>query len=277
MRLRYSLHGLRFAIDADDAAAELILHTIMPPCARAGGRRSGKTAVFAVRCERGRLRVFRGRKPLWTVTSVAELQPWLESEVVGWLLHRFDPCVQLHAAVAEHCGRAVIIAGGPDSGKTSLACALALAGWSVMSDEVALLKPFSSIVASFPRAMLVKAGTVRRLPELRTIEPMRVALREGEVPVRYVSPAAFGHPPKSAARVRTVLFPNWSRTGALSPIGQREALERLLSASLNTARHPKVSLDTCVRLVSTVRLFRLQVRNLRESARLIAEALEAVT
>ena len=34
-------------------------------------------------------------------------------------------------------------------------------------------------VLSFPRAMLVKAGTARRLPELRRVAPRRVMLDEG--------------------------------------------------------------------------------------------------
>lgn len=273
MRVRYSLHGVRFSIHADDRLAAHISETIMPACVRRG-RRADTAAGFVVRSEGGRLSVFRGRRRLWAADSAAELIPWLEFEVVDWLLARLGRYVQLHAAVVQRGGRAIVLAGGPDAGKTSMACALGLAGWGVMGDEVALVEPRGSRVLSFPRAMLVESGTVRRLPELRRVEPRRVELDRGPASVRYVNPASVGGKVRDRARICAVAFPEWSKKGSVSAVGEREALERLLCASMNGGRHPRLSVDTCVGLVRNAARLRVRTARLRESARRLSDAVE---
>ena len=272
MKLGYAVSGVRFAIDADGSIAQEIARTVMP-VSRSAVPRGGP--VFAVRSDHGRFSVFRGRRRLWFAPSKAVLVPWLEAEVVQWLLGRLRRYVQLHAAAVERRGRAVVIAGGPESGKTSLACALGLAGWHVMSDEVALIEPRSSTVASFPRSMLVKSGTARRLPDLLRVKPHRVVLDDRPTAVRYVSPAFAGDKARGRAAVSALAFPVWSRRSSVGAIGERDALERLLRASFNTASRPALSVDTCVGLVRNAELFRVSIGKLRESARLLSEAVEA--
>lgn len=275
MRISYLVHGVRFSIDAAGRVAAELSGAVMPPCVRKGcGARDGET-TFVVRDEGAGFAVLRGRKLLWHAGSEAELIPWLEAEIVNWLLGQFRRHVQIHAAVVERRGRAVLIAGGPDAGKTSLACALGLAGWGVMTDEVALVEPRGSTVSSFPRAMLVKTGTARRLPELQHFQPRRVMLDEGLEPVRYVSPGSVGGKVKAKAKIAALAFPEWSRKPSVEALGEREALERLVQASFNMDRRPRLLVDTCVGLVRGARLLRVKVGALRESARALAEAMGA--
>ncbi len=274
MRIHYSLHGVRFFIEAEGSLAGRIAAAVLPPCTRSRGTR-GATA-FLVRAAGGGFVVRRGRTRLWAAASEPELIPWLESEIVGWLLRKLRRFVQLHAAVVERRGGAVVIAGPPDAGKTSLACALGLAGWGVMSDEVALVEPRTNHVLAFPRAMLVKSGTARRLSEMRPVRPMRVLLENGPESVRYVSPVFFGRPLRTKAGIRCVVFPEWARRSAVEPMGEREALERLLPTSFNTSGRPKRAVGTCVRLVRSSTLLTLRVGKLRNAARLLSEAVESI-
>jgi len=272
MRLRFWLHGVRFSIDTDAPLAGRLATSIMPGCLlrRRGTDRSH--AAFAVKDSPGRLEVFRGRRRLWDVRSEAELIPWLEAEVVGWLLDRLGRYGRLHAAVAERRGRAVVIAGRPDAGKTSLACALGLAGWGIMSDEVALLEPGGKAVRSFPRAMLVKSGTARRLKELLRFPPRRVTLDNGPESVRYVNPALIGGAVRARARIVAVVFPERARTCGVTDVGELEATERLLSASFDAASRGRRAVEMCVGLARSVPRFRLRVGDLRQGARILGDA-----
>jgi len=274
MTIRYNVHGVRFSIDADGPLAATIADAVMPASVRAGRSAPGETA-FAVRREGRRLRVDRGRRRLWDVSSEGELIPWLESEIVAWLLKKLRRYVPLHAAVAARRGRAVLLPGGPDAGKTSMACALALAGWAVMSDEVALVEPRALTVASFPRRMFVDAGTARRLPPLRGITPRRVTLERGRVSVRYVHPEFAGARIPDRAGIAALAFPEWSRRSSVSPMGEREALERLLGTLFNADRRPRPAVETCVKLVRNTPRFRLHIGKLGEAAFRLSEAVEA--
>lgn len=273
MTIHYALHGVRFSIEAGGPVADSIAASVMPVCVRRRGSR-GETR-FTVRANGGAFTVGRGRKLLWHAASEAELIPWLESEIVNWLLKKLQRFVQLHAAAIEQGGSAVLIAGPPDSGKTSLACALGLLGWGVMSDEVALIEPRSNKVLSFPRAMLVKAGTVRRLSSLRRFPRRRVLLEGGLESVRYVNIEALCGNVANRARVSTIAFPEWSRTSSVEPMGEREALERLVQTSLNATRRPKASVDTCIGLVRNSKLFRVRIGKLCDAARALSDAMGA--
>ena len=78
---------------------------------------------------------------------------------------------QLHAAVAVHRGRAIVLCGAPEAGKTSLVVGLALAGADFCSDEVALFHPERFDVHPFRRDLIVHRGTQELFPELETNLP----------------------------------------------------------------------------------------------------------
>jgi hypothetical protein len=271
MRISHALHGLRFAIEAHDALAGAVAEAVMPGCVRARARGRPVT-VFRVQDEGERWQLSRGGRRLWDAMSEAELIPWLEAEVVYWLLGRLRRYVQFHTAVIERNGSAVLIVGGPGSGKTSLACAAGQAGWGVMSDEVALVEPTARTVYSFPRALLVRPGTVRRLRGLGRFPARRVLLDEGPTRVRYVNPALLGGRARDRARIDALVFPSWGSRSAARPVGEREALERLLEACFSEEGDTKRSLDTCLRLVGSARRAAVRVGRLKRAVGVIAEA-----
>ncbi|MFH1730704.1 MAG: hypothetical protein ABIF82_03505 [Planctomycetota bacterium] len=273
MTIHYAVQGVLFSIEVDWALDDDVADTVMPTCVLPGP--ICRATRFVVRRRHGSFSVSRAGRRLWSAASEAELIPWLESEIVNWLLKKLQRFVQLHAAAIERRGRAVLIAGPPDSGKTSLACALGLLGWGVMSDEVALIEPRAPAVLSFPRAMLVKAGTVRRLSSLRRFPRRRVLLEGGLESVRYVNITALCGNVTNRARVSTIAFPEWSRTSSVEPMGEREALERLVQTSLNAARRPKRTVDTCIGLVRNSKLLRVRIGKLCDAARALSDAMGA--
>jgi hypothetical protein len=86
--------------------------------------------------------------------------------------------VAIHAACVEVDGRAVLIAGWSESGKTETALALVEAGASFISDKWTVVTP-DRTAAAFPIGVGVRGWVLRFLPRLRDGLPMaaRVQLR----------------------------------------------------------------------------------------------------
>ena len=68
----------------------------------------------------------------------------------------------LHAAAVVRHGAGLVI-GAHDAGKTSLACALARSGATLLSDDIAPLRPSDLTVFPFPRDLILLEGTRRTL------------------------------------------------------------------------------------------------------------------
>jgi hypothetical protein len=63
----------------------------------------------------------------------------IEMHAALQLLDRRDQVVSVHAGLLERGNRGVLIVGPSHSGKSTLSCALWHAGWSLLTDDVALL------------------------------------------------------------------------------------------------------------------------------------------
>lgn len=144
--------------------------------------------------------------------------------------------VLVHAAVAAIGDRAVVLPGRSGAGKTTLVAALALAGWTYLSDEVAALGPGGAIVRPYPRPLALEPGSWGLVPDAVDRWPAEVPSMVTDI--RLVLPSSLGtaRPPRPAAPV-AVVFPEvvaGART-ALEPLGRAAALERLLPLTFNLA------------------------------------------
>lgn len=74
----------------------------------------------------------------------------------------------IHAAGAARDGRAVLFAGTSGSGKSTVALALLLAGWSFLGDDLAFLRSTDGEIEllAFPDEIDASAATIRLFPEL---------------------------------------------------------------------------------------------------------------
>ena len=68
--------------------------------------------------------------------------------------------ITIHSAVLERNGRALIMPAPPGSGKSTLCAALLLAGWRLLSDEMALLDPKTGLVWPSPRPVSLKNKSI---------------------------------------------------------------------------------------------------------------------
>jgi len=93
-----------------------------------------------------------------TVTADEALR-WVELRAVQSFLPRHDGALALHGALADVGGRALLIIGPPNAGKSSLACALWRSGAALLSDDVALVDLATGAARPGPRRVALRHGS----------------------------------------------------------------------------------------------------------------------
>lgn len=182
----------------------------------------------------GRVVAYAGGVRTISVDSVARMARALVWYLNGLALNSPTTDVFLHASVASLDGRALIMPGRSGAGKTTLVTALALAGWTYLSDEVAAIGPNGAVVRPYPRPMALEEGAWTILPQAAACWPAGVPRLVPDLWL--VLPSSLGSGERAAPAVpAAVVFPEVvpGRPLSLQPLHRAEALERVLGQMLN--------------------------------------------
>jgi hypothetical protein len=165
----------------------------------------------------------------------------------------------IHAGGVALDGHGVVLAGSSGAGKTTLALALALAGFDLLGDDMLFLRAEQDepVVLAFPDELDVSETTVSFFPGLAArLRPDALA----GAAKRQVDPTALQAAVVAEARPALVLFPRIAPDGpsALEPISFDEALLELapnvlLTEPSSSQRH----LEALGSLLRAARSFRL--------------------
>jgi hypothetical protein len=170
----------------------------------------------------------------------------LEFHLVSAALERTTDFFHLHgAALCAPTRRAgIVIVGESGTGKTTLALALMLRGFTPFSDDVAVIEPESLHLRPLRRAFHISADT---WPLLDGFAGGRIR-GEADAPPGYFSPTQWAHAP---VPVRWVLFLRRipGRTPRLFPMEPAEAAAAIIEHSGTLTRSPRLALTTTSRLV----------------------------
>jgi HprK-related kinase A len=159
----------------------------------------------------------------------------------------------IHAAVLERDGRGLIMAAPPGSGKSTLCAALALRGWRLLSDELAMISLDDGLLMPLPRPVSLKNQSidiVRRLPGNPVIGPIARDTAKGTV--------AHMRPPHTSVEAaldtvqpRWILFPQFRAGNAcrIEATGKAHTFMQLVSNSFNYPRLGVTGFETMGRLV----------------------------
>ena len=219
----------------------------------------------------GQFQLLRGGVQVCAVAKLSALFQKVEWTLTETIMQGLEPFFQFHAAVAVFDGRATLVVGPPDAGKTSLVLGLAAVGGAVFTDEVALVDAQGLRVTPFPRDLIVHCGTRRLFPELLgKVDSPPWKIFAG---YRYLSTCELGlAAPVGAAVVERLLFP------ALHPgaepicrlLGQAEAARRLLDQAFNLSGRGDLGIELVGRLVETCPAVELNFGDARRAAAWIA-------
>jgi hypothetical protein len=197
----------RFVIRGDRRWTDFLAQLWEPFCSRPG---LGAATVIDVSKE----------DRAWTVhfgddTVFGGTDPWALSNNVRYLILQQaqsddSPYLFLHAAVVAREENAVVLAGPSGAGKTTLALALVDRGWSLVSDDLAVLDPASGSLLSFLKPVSIKdAGAFRHYESRWAVPEWIGAPHRG-----FLAPAALFSPSKrSRHRANAVTFLERRRNG----------------------------------------------------------------
>ena len=159
---------------------------------------------------------------------------WGLNWTIGSSVHQY---LILHSAVVEKRGKGVMLSAASGSGKSTLTAELAMRGWRLFSDELALIDGPELRLVPFPRPVSLKNQSIdlirRRHPEAQ-FGPLAHATQKGTIahmraPDESVDRATETAPPA------LIIFPKWTAGAPLrvSPVGAGQAAIRLIDQSFN--------------------------------------------
>lgn len=177
--------------------------------------------------------------------------------------------VIMHAAVLERGGQALVMPAPAGSGKSTLCAALALRGWRLLSDELALLCPRQGLLQPLARPVSLKnqsIDVIRRFDKQAVIGRAVAETSKGVVAHLSPPPAAVAesHQP---ARASWVVLPRY-QAGAptqLSPISRPAAFMALQRQTFNYDLHGLVAFQALCAMVSGCSCFDFTYSRLDEA------------
>jgi HprK-related kinase A len=198
--------------------------------------------------------------PAWHGALAVE---WAINHAIYQSLHHY---LMLHAAVLVKQGKAVLFPADSGSGKSTLSAALMLSGWTLYTDELAILEGSIPLAHCLPKPVNLKNGAVDLL---MTRSPQAVfgRLIEGteKGDVRLLQRIAGGA--ESPVPVVGLVFPKWYEGAAVEvkPLDASAAFKGLLGNAVNYALKREEGFNQVCELVNASRAFELIYGDLDEA------------
>jgi len=175
----------------------------------------------------------------------------------------------LHAAVLERGGRALVMPAPPGSGKSTLCAALALSGWRLLSDELALIDPASLEVHAVPRPVSLKNASIdviRGFSNDAKLGPLVHNTNKGTV-AHMKPPARSVREAQLPASPAWVVFPRYAAgsDARLTPLPKAQAFMQLVDNAFNYDVHGRRAFETLVRVVEGGSCFEFTYARLEEA------------
>jgi hypothetical protein len=196
-----------------------------------------------------------GKQVLWR--SWEEAAPILKAAVTELVLE-YQKSLVLHAALLSRSTSAILLAGGPGAGKSTLAIALAECGFQLECDDVTSLRCDGRVLA-LPLPITVKEGA---WPLLRKFRPdmleKPIFTRPDRQRVRYVELEQEDRPFPKDVRCILSLCRNGTPPAGLTCLNLEESIAVLLdgawSRSKRLAPNDFVALMSCIKDAVSYRL-----------------------
>lgn len=196
-----------------------------------------------------------------------------------WRLHADVPkrsrdFVFLHAGAVASQGRALLIPGVADAGKSSLVVALLEHGFEYLSDELGAIDPITRRVYAFPKRISLDGQALRHLDGLGD----RLVDREGSgmtLSQRFVRPQDVGASVADPAGPGWIVFLGSDRSGdpRLDALSRAEAAERMAANSFNLYRYRERGIVLLSHVAKEAPAFELRGGSPRERAEFLSERL----
>ena len=181
----------------------------------------------------------------------------------------------MHAAVVAKGDDALVLPGFPGAGKSTLCAALTfVAGWRLLSDELAILSPETGMLQPNPRPISLKnesLAIVGQFPEA-SLGPRYHDTRKGTV-AHAAPPAASIAAAEHPSRCRWVVFPRFTAGGSplREEISRAEAFARIAEQSFNRDRMGETGFHATCAMLDGARCFEIAYGSTADALGLVGE------
>jgi hypothetical protein len=177
---------------------------------------------------------------------------WGLNWCITGLYHRF---LTLHAAVLERGGRALLLPAPSGSGKSTLCAALALSGWRLLSDELALIDPATGLIHPLPRPVSLKNASIDVVRRFSAAARFGAPVHEtSKGTVRHMCPPLLGvQRAHESARPGWIVLPRYAagQAAQMAPLPKAQALMRLVENAFNYNVHGLAGFERLADMVDT--------------------------
>lgn len=215
-----------------------------------------------------------GEEPFYPLPA-AQAAPLFEWGMNWCLAQRPLGLLVMHAAVVAQGDAALMMPGFPGAGKSTLCASLVqLAGWRLLSDELAILEPATGMLLPHPRPISLKNASiavVQAFPGAR-LGPVYRDTRKGDI-THAACPAESLQQAKVPAKVRWVVFPRFE--AAVAPrceaLSRAEAFVLISEQSFNNERMGEVGFDALCGLLTGAECFEMVYGSTDEALALVRQ------
>ena len=168
--------------------------------------------------------------------------PHLVYQVFDRVCHHTKDKLLLHAAVIAKENRVFILPAKAGSGKSTIAAALSASGWTLMSDELAIINTETLKVEPYPMAIGLKSGSIAKLVDyLPNLQQKTFHTREDGRRIHYHMPNKVKT--QGGLPIAALIFPQYSpnATPKFETIPPLIALQKL--AATGSSERPLTDKD----------------------------------
>lgn len=185
--------------------------------------------------------------------------------------------LNIHAAVVERGGKALILPGDPGSGKSTLCAALVCAGWRLLSDEMTLISMKDGLVYPIPRPVSLKNESI---DIVRGLSPQsyfgRVVEDTAKGSVSHMrAPKGSVDARRDTATPALIVFPKYKKGASteLLELGRGASLLRVAENSFNYHVLGAAGFQSCASLVEACDCYDFSYEKLDEAIPLLESLL----
>jgi HprK-related kinase A len=195
---------------------------------------------------------------------------------MNWCIATHDHTrLLIHAAVLVKNGQAIIFPALPGSGKSTLTAYHALSGWSLYSDEMAIINLSTGLVEPLYRPVCLKNDSIDLVktwfPEA-VFTPIWRDTQKGDVAHLKATTWA-QHVSLSPAKISAVVFPKYVKDKQLTifQLNQLQGFETLSKNAFNYSVLGHAGFVAIGKLIDQVKLFEIEYGSLQDVSEFLTE------